>query len=617
MTQYPLDPGLQSAFMSDLFDRVNALRNQITGITLSQDEEPTHAEWEAQWILEGYDLPIAPGSDLYWYDSDHHLLRGVYRTMLKDMPTDISEPNGYISSGVTLERNYVASADVFQDGRTYFVIGTWFDMDTDAAYTVDRDGTWTVIPNTAGATKGSLNDDDSQLCFVNAAKTDILTINIDGTGSATIVSGRTSIAWAYWESSYVLFYDSTGFNIVADTGGAITNLAGAVAYSRSWKPVLNPTDGKIYYNKDDLNIYKMDVTGLNDTFVFTEPNAGCWLFDLAVTQQKLYYHYAYPRENWSGAFGGGGLILSGIARVDVAGTNEEDMDDPFVERSWLTYRNSYASYQALGYAPYGNMGSYPSTSGYLGIHYQDYFDGTRLFTGDPATADDPERFINWCGQSSIRRSSLPSNFLIAPNLFENESTGKIHRVTNYTPAVHDIELLWSLDFTGSQATDITIPNISQDYKHLLLFWTLESYENAVRDELVWQINGDTTIANYSTFTQRLSNAWNRTEDIAAGVYAGIVQNIKGRSWAADRPSHGWVLIPNYTDTFHKKQFLIQSTLPQTTLAEWHFGFGLWESTAAITDLYAYLYTGPTFSDAAKSSFVELYGLSGDVEFDGI
>ena len=61
-----------------ILDEVELLTSVPTAITIISTTEPTQKDWEDQWILDGYTLPISVGVELYW--NDGLCYRGVYMT---------------------------------------------------------------------------------------------------------------------------------------------------------------------------------------------------------------------------------------------------------------------------------------------------------------------------------------------------------------------------------------------------------------------------------------------------------------------------------------------------------------------------------------------------------
>ena len=65
--------------IQDILDEVDELNDIQSSMTLISSSEPHQKEWEDEWELQGYTLPISVGTELYWDDGTR--LRGLYMTV--------------------------------------------------------------------------------------------------------------------------------------------------------------------------------------------------------------------------------------------------------------------------------------------------------------------------------------------------------------------------------------------------------------------------------------------------------------------------------------------------------------------------------------------------------
>lgn len=56
----------QNRLIKDVDRLLSLLEKQNKTIVIIQEGEPSQSDWEAEWLSEGYDLPILPGAKLVW-----------------------------------------------------------------------------------------------------------------------------------------------------------------------------------------------------------------------------------------------------------------------------------------------------------------------------------------------------------------------------------------------------------------------------------------------------------------------------------------------------------------------------------------------------------------------
>ena len=147
---------------------------------------------------------------------------------------------------------------------------------------------------------------------------------------------------------------------------------------------------------------------------------------------------------------------------------------------------------------------------------------------------------------------------------------------------------WQLisTFTVSSAanTQAVATGIS-GYKSLML--VVSGYTASASDNWSIYFNGDTTSGNYG------SSCW------GGGTGGGLETGIKLSYYSTTAPGTGYVKIMDAGNT----------TIPKTTFSNgderWAWGYGLWNSTAAITSITAKHGSGNITAGTFK-----LYGLAG-------
>ena len=146
---------------------------------------------------------------------------------------------------------------------------------------------------------------------------------------------------------------------------------------------------------------------------------------------------------------------------------------------------------------------------------------------------------------------------------------------------------WQLISTFTVATAASTQAVAtgiSGYKSLML--VVNGYTQSVSDNWGIYFNGDTTSGNYG------SSAW------GGGTGGGVGNYIKLSYYSTTSPGTGYVKIMDSGNT----------TIPKTTFStgdeRWALGYGLWNSTAAITSI-----TAKAVSGNINTGTFKLYGIA--------
>ena len=154
------------------------------------------------------------------------------------------------------------------------------------------------------------------------------------------------------------------------------------------------------------------------------------------------------------------------------------------------------------------------------------------------------------------------------------------------------------------AASVTFGSIPQDYKDLVLVWSLRGDTAVANTDFFARLNGDTG-ANYDyEFVHWFATGSSINQ--STGQTAGRIASITAGSATASHASVGRLEIPNYTDTtFFKGAFSdFFSSLGTGGFSQGRglYGFN-WRSTAAVTSITVF----PSAGNIIAGSTVSLYG----------
>lgn len=577
MTDYPKELLNQITFMENLESELNSLSGSMSSITLSQATKPTHDEWEAKWELEGNELPIPTGAEMYWHDGDK--LRDIRSVIARDYHALLLPLYSGDDGTGTFLNNQIFSIDTNDDGTLFVVAGSWHDLNVIAAYLVNRDGQFTLIPNTTDCREAAFNDDATQIIWIDSTPTEIFKINVDGTGLTTIISGLTNIDHLDWRGNQIAFQSGLGDipRTATDSGAGLVALSADAVNS----VIINPTNSRIYFNNKSNNY-----TGTDEQTEWTVPD-GVAPLDIDIANQKI---YGLTLNNFTSRFE--------ISRANLDGTELETMEDFFE----TVVRHSLFNQSPSTAVPV-NQDEYMIFGKYTWAAHYGHWRAFRL-------AQNKDTIIALPDTSSVPNGrSAP--FILANTLKGETSTGQIVRITDYDTPVADFELLIEKVLDSEELSiDLTIP---QTHKNLFIVLEFNTRENTQDSSAYLEINGDTTAANYHTLTMQYKAALVRNEKI--GTNAGIHFDAKGRLFSPTTARAGFMaFVTDYRGSQIKQMQIMGGAwirtdgtpnLKQITAN------GVWNSSAAISRIRLFAGTGDTFQ---IGSVISVYGLNGNGEY---
>ena len=168
---------------------------------------------------------------------------------------------------------------------------------------------------------------------------------------------------------------------------------------------------------------------------------------------------------------------------------------------------------------------------------------------------------------------------------------------------------WAFNSTtlASAASSVTFTGIPQNYTHLQIRAIGRSTNASAADQVLLQMNGDTSSADYA-FHQIYGNGTSAAADgYGTGTLGGVSPAIRLTGASATSGIFGVTVIDilDYTNTNKYKTVRTLNGYDSNGSGEVHFVSGLWLSTSAITSLNFIIQAGGNF--AQYTSFA-LYGV---------
>jgi len=265
--------------IQEILDEVDELNAIQSSMTLTSSSEPHQKEWEDEWELQGYSLPISVGTELYWNDGTR--LRGLYMAVPDrfTLPTRWSklmdnDPGfqGFRSQAIPSERNiwirwWLDDTHLIGTGTYDGVTGT---------YKMYMDGiveliTTKVAIDVHPPAQTMVVQDGSDLKLYDLA-TDTLGATID------------TVSWTaelYGPVSYVVAEDES------DSGWGFTDRIG-------WADETDLANLDFYYiDGDEIHFYE---DGVGTSLLFSVPSGGEDAATICFQNDLLAISYATPPD---------------------------------------------------------------------------------------------------------------------------------------------------------------------------------------------------------------------------------------------------------------------------------------------------------------------------------
>lgn len=196
-----------------------------------------------------------------------------------------------------------------------------------------------------------------------------------------------------------------------------------------------------------------------------------------------------------------------------------------------------------------------------------------------------------------------------PSNFNEEIAARVKAIDRRVKRLETLEDAGGGDFVllehqevSGTASEVIFDNVSQAYKHLFIIHSTLGPTDLGDGSLLLQFNGDVG-ANYFYMIRSWLNTPAETTSFVANanfVVAGQEGGLKPSRFGA-----GYVLIPDYRNTIKYTSIQAASYWPVIATHGNAMLGGMWEDTAAITDLRFFL-SGA--NDLQAGSIISLYGI---------
>ena len=168
----------------------------------------------------------------------------------------------------------------------------------------------------------------------------------------------------------------------------------------------------------------------------------------------------------------------------------------------------------------------------------------------------------------------------------------------------DYESIATVTVGSGGASSIEFTSIPGTYQHLQVRYVCRGVRSNVREDFVWQLNGDTA-SNY-VYHRLLGHGSSAAADASTGVSYGYTSLIAGANLTANIFGAGVLDILDYADT---SKFKTARTLGGVdgngnTDVGIYVTSSLWRSTSAVTSIKLYGFN----ANLAQHSTAALYGI---------